>query len=522
MAIYSLNLGFISRSEGRSSVAFSAYIAATRQIDARTGVVHNYLNKEHVLVSRVLGPEGSPDWALSPDTLWNRVEQFEDDMATLRFRCDWDDSVKQKKSVEARDRFLNSTQTAQTVMGALPIELPQDQAEACVEAFLKDRFVARGLVVHYAIHWDLGNPHFHGLVTRRALVGDSFSQRKDRDIVSKVEHNITRKAWETVANKHLSFAGLDVRIDCRSNKDRGSLFLSGFHEGYYAQSLAEQGLYSRIISDNDAVRARNIEIICDSPEVLIHEVSSKRTTFTAKHLDEEIMRRVGGDTHLLSVLKARVEGVDIAEVAVNQNFKGDFASDLKYVAAKFTASLLSNPEIISPVAENMNKERVFTSTAYQAQEKKIVALADTLQGRSFKSLKIKHVEAALDKRDQELGYRLSPEQRGAVHYLSSGSDIRILNGRAGTGKTTLLKAVAEAYTRAGYRVLGTAFQGKAVEIMEREIGIPCKTLDSFKFAWERCAEQEVLVKSGSIIESELIRSLFYNLSFLDHYNIFNS
>lgn len=63
MAIYSLNLGFISRSEGRSSVGFSAYISGGRQQDERTGVLHDYGCKENVVVSRILTPEGAPEWA---------------------------------------------------------------------------------------------------------------------------------------------------------------------------------------------------------------------------------------------------------------------------------------------------------------------------------------------------------------------------------------------------------------------------------------------------------------------------
>src|SRR5271168_4395455 len=80
MAIYSLNLGFISRSEGRSAVGFSAYISASRQQDIRTGVGYDYGCKEDVVVSRVLVPEGAPDWARNPSLLWNKVEQFEDEI----------------------------------------------------------------------------------------------------------------------------------------------------------------------------------------------------------------------------------------------------------------------------------------------------------------------------------------------------------------------------------------------------------------------------------------------------------
>jgi hypothetical protein len=154
VAIYSINLGFISRTEGRSSVGFSAYISDSRHEDVRTGDVYNYSNKEDVVVSRVLAPEGTPEWELNPATLWNHVEKREDEIADLRFRADPKNPEKTQKTLAFKEKFLSSAQTAQTVMGALPIELTQVQAEACVEEFLKSRFVSRNLVVHYAIHWD--------------------------------------------------------------------------------------------------------------------------------------------------------------------------------------------------------------------------------------------------------------------------------------------------------------------------------------------------------------------------------
>jgi ATP-dependent exoDNAse (exonuclease V) alpha subunit len=505
MAIYSLSLGFISRSEGRSSVGFSAYIGGGRQCDGRTGTDYDYTNKKDVIVSRVLAGDEAPDWAKNPSILWNKVESFEDDIAALRFRGDPNDPVKNQKSLEGKEKFLNSSQTAQTIMGAIPIELSKEQAESCVEEFLKERFVSRGLVVEYAIHWDKGNPHFHGMITRRPLVNGEFSQRKDANIVSKVEHNTTRKQWEIAANKHLQLAGLPVRIDARSNEDRGSLFLATEHEGWYAQKLAREGSYSRIIADNEDKRQQNIAIMCENPGSLVREVSFKRPTFTRKHIEEEILRHVGGDTRLFAILKAKVEEIEINPklilVQANDNivYEGSaFATELQGLASKLTDQLLENKEIAHKVGENINRENVFTSALYKKQEDHITGLADALHKRETKSLTEENIKSSIRAHEQELGFKLFPEQREAVIHLCTGSDIRILNGKAGTGKTTLLKAVASSYQQAGYEVLGTSFQGKAVEIMEQEIGIPCKTLDSFLFHWQKYQEQSAYVKSGRL------------------------
>jgi len=503
MAIYSLNLGFISRSEGRSAVGFSAYISASRQQDLRTGVSYNYDCKNDVIVSRVLAPEGAPEWAKHSSSLWNTVEHFEDHIAVLRFRGNSGNSERDQKSLVAKEQFLNSTQTAQTIMGAIPIEFTQAQAEACVEEFLKERFVSRGLVIEYAIHWDAGNPHFHGLIARRPLVEGELSQRKDRDIVTKAELLVTRKQWEVVANKHLALAGHEVRIDSRSYADQGLSLLPTHHEGWYAQRLAERGEYSRIVADNDEIRQKNIEILCNKPEDLVQEVALKRTIFTRKHLEEEIIRRVGGDEKLFSILKAKVDGLEIPSELIlrqaNDNRSSDtFEGGLQKLASQFTDQLLSKDDIAHRVGENLNRDAVFTSASYKKQEDQIRTYGDVLQARESKTVASDLVAKAIQNRETELGFALSEEQRLAIAHLCSGSDVRVLNGKAGTGKTTLLTAVAEAYEESGYRVLGTSFQGKAVEIMEQEIGISCKTLDSFKVAWEKHQTYCDLLDAGKL------------------------
>lgn len=532
MAIYSLNLGFISRSEGRSAVGFSAYISGGKSQDIRTGVSYDYGCKNDVIVNRILAPGGAPEWAKTSSTLWNTVEQFEDHIATLRFRADSHDPDKKAKSLSAKEQFLNCAQTAQTIMGALPIEFTQLEAEACVEEFLKERFISRGLVVEYAIHWDKGNPHFHGLITRRPLVNDSlsadplsksplskdsllkgslsegFSQRKDRDIVSKAELFVTRKQWEVVANKYLCLAGYEVRIDSRSYADQGLSFLPTHHEGWYAQRLAERGQYSRIVADNEAIRQKNIEILCDRPEILIHEVSLKRTVFTRQHVEEEIIRRVGGDEKLFTILKAKVEGLAIPpEIILKQandnqiidrNLTMEGGSDIRKLASHFADQLLSNEKISYRVGENINRDPVFTSASYKKQEDQILSFGDILHKSQSKSVSDDLITKSVQNREEELGFVLSDEQRTAITHLCTGSDLRILNGKAGTGKTTLLKAVAEAYQEAEYRVLGTSFQGKAVEIMEQEIGISCKTLDSFKVAWDKYQQHKDLIESEKL------------------------
>lgn len=68
---------------------------------------------------------------------------------------------------------------------------------------------------------------------------------------------------------------------------------------------------------------------------------------------------------------------------------------------------------------------------------------------------------------------LSPEQAAAVRHLTlkGGGSIRIVEGRAGTGKSFLLGVARQAWEAAGYRVIGTALSGKAARELTNASGI---------------------------------------------------
>ena len=84
------------------------------------------------------------------------------------------------------------------------------------------------------------------------------------------------------------------------------------------------------------------------------------------------------------------------------------------------------------------------------------------------------VEAALARTHKDLGTALSEEQReAALGICTSGRGAEIVIGvaGAGAGKTTMLRAVAEAFERSGHQVLGTATSGQAAHNLAREAGI---------------------------------------------------
>jgi conjugative relaxase-like TrwC/TraI family protein len=72
---------------------------------------------------------------------------------------------------------------------------------------------------------------------------------------------------------------------------------------------------------------------------------------------------------------------------------------------------------------------------------------------------------------------LSGEQADLVRaFCGSGNQVHCAIGRAGSGKTTAMRAAANAWRTAGYRVLGAAVKGDAARHLATAAGIPTETL----------------------------------------------
>jgi hypothetical protein len=286
MAIYHLHAGFVSRSTGRSAVQSVAYIAGEKLSETRRGLVADYRGRSSdVAFSKTLSPEGAPA-RMSTLAVWDELEEFEDMYAFARYMDE-----------EARERFLNSAQTAQTLVVALPKELVQESWEELTQEFAQECFISRGLIVTIAIHTDEGNPHAHFMVSRRAYDKDSgtFFMRKDREIVTKGALNQIRKLWADKTNVFLERAGLAIRVDHRSYADRGLAILPSQHEGWYAHKLEGVGRRSRIVHENKLIHAANAELVVNNPDEILKMISQNQATFSKTDLLRLVQRYVSDD-----------------------------------------------------------------------------------------------------------------------------------------------------------------------------------------------------------------------------------
>jgi MobA/MobL family. len=183
----------ISRSQGRSVTAASAYRVAERIEDRRTGLTFDYAAKGGVDHTEILAPDHAPDWVHDRSELWNRVEESE---------------------------TRKNSQVAREVRVALPDELTHAQRVALVRDYAQTQFVDRGMVADIALHapgraGDERNHHAHILLTTREVDADGFTTKnRDWNKVEVLEG--WRKAWARDSNAALERAGVEDRVDHRT------------------------------------------------------------------------------------------------------------------------------------------------------------------------------------------------------------------------------------------------------------------------------------------------------------------
>ena len=240
MSIYHLSVKTISRSEGRSVTAASAYRAGVEITDEQTGEVHDYRRKGGVEASALFVPEGSPDWSNDRAALWNAAERSE----------------KRKNSTVGRE-----------IVVALPAELSAQDRQALAYDFARALVERHGVAVDACIHapgkeGDERNHHCHILMTTRRMTPEGFGEKtREWDDRKQGAETVThwRAEWARLANAALERAGRSERIDHRSHADRGIDRMPSTHMGPAVSDMLRKGKQSDV-AERKAQELARIEL----------------------------------------------------------------------------------------------------------------------------------------------------------------------------------------------------------------------------------------------------------------------
>jgi Ti-type conjugative transfer relaxase TraA len=425
VAIYHFSAKVIQRSHGRSAVAAAAYRSASELQDQRVGQSYDFTAKTGVVHSEILLPEGAPERWRDRSTLWNEVEAIE----------------KRKDAVLAREMEF-----------ALPRELSQSEGIALAQDFVREQFVARGMVADLNVHWTREpdgelKPHAHVMLSMRAVDGDGFGKKqRDWNDVGLLREWRTR--WAETANARLAELDHDIRIDHRSYADQGVPFEPQHKIGPAGARREQRGENAERAVEHVEIARRNGEKIIAEPGVVLDALTRQHSTFTRRDLARFVDRHTA-DRAQFDLVMAKVE---------------------------------ATPELTRLGKDGRGQERFTTCSMLEAEQRMERAGATLGERDAHRVLRAAGGRAL--KEAERGGLVLGDEQLHAYQHVTAGPDLALVVGYAGTGKSAMLGVARAAWEAQGYTVRGAALSGIAAEGLEAGSGIASRTLASLEFGWK--------------------------------------
>ncbi|WP_099868014.1 Ti-type conjugative transfer relaxase TraA [Pararhizobium haloflavum] len=461
MAIYHLESQIISRGGGRSVVAAAAYRHAAKMEFEREDRIADFSNKKNVSHTEFMAPDDAPVWLHQmmegrsasevAEAFWNKVEQSEARM---------------------------DAQLAKEFVLALPKELTEAQNIELVRDFIGQQILARGMVADWVYHDVEANPHVHIMTTLRPLTEEGFGAKKvavldgdgnpQRGKDGKIQYrlwagdratlNEIRAAWAQVQNAHLAQHGIDARVDHHSYAEQGIELTPQGKVGVRTRNIAKEAKAQGREADLDRMalhedlRRDNAARIARRPEIVIDAVSREKSVFDERDIAKHLHRWIDDGQQFQNVL----------------------------------ARIMASPELVMLAGEGVDFETGQVRPS-QFATREMVRIEDTMAQQAKHLATHGSFGSQSHIRNEVLAShsQLSGEQRIAIELATGNERLALIVGRAGAGKTTMMKAAREIWEASGYRVVGGALAGKAAEGLQQEAGIESRTLASWALQWEQ-------------------------------------
>jgi Ti-type conjugative transfer relaxase TraA len=459
LAIEFARARYISRGSGGSAVRSAAYNGRDEIAAERTGEVFYFRHRDAPEHHAVLLPKGAAARFGAASVLWNAAE-----------------------SAERR----KDAQVAREIVLALPAnaDVSTEDRIALARSFAETHFVSKGLAVQLDVHAphegdaasERANWHAHLLITTRRLEGERFNAKKARDLDPEVrlaggrplvsDGAVWGELWREHQDQYFREHGIETRVDARATHAQE-------HIGPVRMRVAG----AEIVERAETIRRAN-QAAASDPDQVLAALTRNNATFTARDLDRFLAKQSGQE--------GREAGPEIVAVR---------------------AAVLKHGDLI-PLHDRETGEVAERFTTRQVRAEERAALADADRMGRVRSRGVSGRAA----RSARAGRTLRPDQDAAFAHAIGPGDLKLVEGRAGTGKSFTLAAIRDAHVADGKRVVGLAPTNAVAQDLAAdgffEVGTVHSTLFRLKngrTTWDR--DTVVIVDEAAMLDTPVTGEL---------------
>lgn len=467
----------LSRGEGRSSTAAAAYRAGVEIADERTGEVFDYSRKRGIEHSEIIVPERAN--------------------TDLQRMADMSRSADANERAEGQAAFWNANEkahkrgdsiVAREIEVDIPHELSAEDRKQLMQEFGRALAEKWGCGVQASLHEPRtvtddalaknpdqfhvtdpetgrrhnGNYHAHFLITTKELNERGFGNKikqfdpKERQFKPSLENPAQwdRPLWEKMVQSKLDERGIDTLYSTRSKDDTRALLIERGqyelaaqmgeptkHLGHAAAALERRGERTDVGDQNRVIKEGNQRHAerADLATSVIDRLTDQQSTFTDREICKQSDERLGDQLH------------------------------------EAVAQCIAREDVVLLGTDDHGNVRM-TTRQMRGMEQRMVDQSAARRGEGRHAVNPERLDHYARKND------LSDEQAAALHHMSGKDGVSLVEGMAGTGKSTMMKAAREAWQEAGYQVRGAALAGKAADGLEQGAGIKSQTVHSLLLA----------------------------------------
>nr|WP_108884024.1 AAA family ATPase [Orientia tsutsugamushi] len=430
MAIQFARIEFLSRSKGGDSCRKAAYNARTIVKNKQTGIKYNFSRKKDNVYHTVLIPDYVNQDFKNIQTLMNEVERTE---------------------TRENSKLLKDIVIALPDEKELNLEHRIELTHRIVDAM---EWVQNGLGVQIDIHKpNIGdkNWHAHILVTTRRFkengeeLGDKAVDLEAKFVTVKGQWRIIKdpemihERVKEVTNAYFAKLGLSNRVD-----DISTVLQKHIRR--------IRNLINEVVNENELRKEAHLKIINDA-DVITDSITHYKSIFTKQDVEKAVK--------------------DIPDLTARE---------------QLVQKVLSSNRILELYHDDGESSKYFTTTEVRNEETRIIRIANKINDRVY------YNDIYNLKSDIEGLANVSEEQKQALrHILLSTSGVRVLRGRAGTGKSHVLAKAHKLATKRGQNVIGLAPTHKAVSELRSKGYTEVYTVKGFLYNRKKIFMQDSLI-----------------------------